>query len=69
MKLTKGQIHEARSGGRLTIHKWGNKRKEKNTMGVVPYTFDDDITEDERIVVNRILERFNKDLDGCLSIR
>ena len=69
MKLTKGQIHEARSGGRLTVQKWGNERKEKNTKGVVPYKFDKDITKNERVVVKRILKRFNKDLEGCLRIR
>ena len=69
MKLTKGQIHEARSGGNLTIHKWGNNLNETNTMGVVPYSFDKNIIEDERIVVRIILERFNKDLKGCLIIR
>ena len=69
MKLTKGQIREARSGGRLTIQKWGNERIEKNTMGVVPYKFDNDITQNERDVVKRVLARFNKDLEGCLRIR
>ena len=63
MCLTKGQIN----GG--TIHKWGNERKENNTMGVVPYKFHNKITEKEREVVKIILDRFNKDLEGCLSIR
>ena len=69
MKLTEGQINEARSGGKLKIHKWGNERKEKNTLGVVPYKFRKDITEKERDVVEIILRRFNKDLKGCLSIK
>ena len=69
MKLTEGQINEARSGGKLTIRKWGNEKKEKNTKGVVPYRFDKDITEKERDVVKIILEKFNKDLKGCVSIR
>jgi hypothetical protein len=69
MKLTKGQIDEARSGGKLSIHKWSNDLNETNTMGVVPYSFDKNIIEDERNVVRIILERFNKDLKGCLIIR
>ena len=69
MKLTEGQINEARSGGKLTIRKWGNEKKEKNTKGVVPYRFDNDITKKETVVVKRILARFNKDLKGCLSIK
>jgi len=69
MKLTKGQIDEARSGEKLKIHKWGNDLNEANTMGVVPYRFDKNIIEDERNVVRIILERFNKDLKGCLIIR
>lgn len=69
MELTEGQINEARRGGKVTIHKWGNVRKENNTKGVVPYRFHDKITEKERKVVKIILDRFNKDLKGCLSIR
>ena len=68
MELTVGQINEARSGN-LEIRKWGNERNEKNTNGVVPYKFDAQITEQEQEVVKIILERFNKDLKGCLSIR
>mgnify|MGYP001455470219 CR=1 FL=1 len=68
MELTVGQINEARSGN-LEILKWGNERNEKNTKGVVPYRFHTTITEMERKVVEIILDRFNKDLKGCLSIR
>ena len=68
MELTVGQINEARSGS-FTGNKWGNERNEMNTMGVVPYEFDKQITEQEQEVVKIILERFNKDLKGCLSIR
>ena len=68
MELTVGQIYEARSGN-LKIPKWGNERKEKNSKGVVPYKFHNEIREKEREVVRIILERFNKDLKGCLSIK
>ena len=68
MELTVGQINEARSG-HFKGTKWGNDRKEKNTKGVVPYKFHTKITEMEREVVKIILDRFNKDLKGCLSIR
>ena len=68
MELTVAQINEARSGS-FTGTKWGNERNEKNTMGVVPYRFDEEITQNEREVVEIILDRFNKDLKGCLSIR
>ena len=68
MELTVGQINEARSG-KLNIRKWGNERNEKNTKGVVPYKFHDEIRQSEREVVEIILDRFNKDLKGCLSIR
>ena len=68
MELTVGQINEARSGN-LEIRKWGNDRNEKNTKGVVPYKFHNEIREKEREVVRIILERFNKDLKGCLSVR
>ena len=68
MELTVGQINEARSGS-FTGNKWGNERNETNTKGVVPYRFHDQITEQEREVVEIILDRFNKDLKGCLSIR
>ena len=68
MELTVAQINEARSGS-FTGTKWGNERNEKNTMGVVPYRFHDEITQNEREVVEIILDRFNKDLKGCLSIR
>ena len=68
MELTVGQINEARSGN-LEIPKWGNERNEKNTKGVVPYKFHDEIRQSEREVVKIILDRFNKDLKGCVSIR
>ena len=68
MELTVGQINEARSGN-LEIRKWGNERNEKNTKGVVPYKFHDEIRQSEREVVKIILDRFNKDLKGCVSIR
>ena len=68
MELTVGQIDEARSGN-LEIRKWGNERNEKNTKGVVPYKFHDEIRQSEREVVKIVLDRFNKDLKGCVSIR
>ena len=68
MELTVGQINEARSGN-LEIRKWGNERNEKNTKGVVPYKFHDEIRQSEREVVKIILDRFNKDLKGCVGIR
>ena len=68
MELTVGQTNEARSGN-LKIRKWGNERNEKNTKGVVPYKFHDEIRQSEREVVKIILDRFNKDLKGCVSIR
>ena len=68
MELTVGQIDEARSGY-FKGTKWGNERNEQNTKGVVPYRFHSKITEMEREVVEIILDRFNKDLKGCLSIR
>ena len=68
MELTVEQINEARSGY-FKGTKWGNERKENNTKGVVPYRFHEEITQNEREVVEIILDRFNKDLKGCLSIR
>ena len=68
MELTVGQINEARSGY-FKGNKWCNERNEMNTKGVVPYLFHDEITQSEREVVEIILDRFNKDLKGCLSIR
>ena len=68
MELTVAQINEARSGY-FKGTKWGNERNEQNTKGVVPYRFHSKITEMEREVVEIILDRFNKDLKGCVSIR
>ena len=68
MELTVAQINEARSGS-FTGTKWGNERNKKNTKAVVPYSFHEKITQNEREVVEIILDRFNKDLKGCLSIR
>ena len=68
MELTVGQINEARSGY-FKGTKWGNERNEQNTKGVVPYRFHSKIMEMEREVVEIILDRFNKDLRGCLSIK
>ena len=69
MELTVGQINEARSFGYFKSNIWGNERNETNTKGVVPYLFHDEIRQSEREVVEIILDRFNKDLKGCLSIR
>ena len=68
MELTVGQINEARSGY-FKGTKWGNERNEQNTKAVVPYRFHDEIRQSEREVVKIILDRFNKDLKGCVSIR
>ena len=68
MELTVGQINEAQSGY-FKGTKWGNERNEKNTKGVVPYKFHDEIRQSEREVVKIVLDRFNKDLKGCVSIR
>ena len=68
MELTVGQINEGRSGY-FKSNIWGNERNETNTKGVVPYLFHDEIRQSEREVVEIILDRFNKDLKGCLSIR
>ena len=68
MALTVGQINEGR-GGYFKSNIWGNEGNEMNTKGVVPYLFHDEIKQSEREVVEIILDRFNKDLKGCLSIR
>ena len=68
MELTVGQINEGRSGY-FKSNIWGNERNETNTKGVVPYLFHDEIRQSERDVVEIILDRFNKDLKGCINIR
>ena len=65
MELTKGQIIGPRNGKPFS-KKWPE--------GKVPYTFHEDIPgwrllKEERNVLTKVFERFNKDLKGCLRVR
>ena len=67
MNISVAQIIEARSGN--SFSKWPN--------GEIPYTFDftsiegyqEGLSEAEQNIVKKVVERFNKDLNGCVSIR
>ena len=69
MNITVGQIVEARSGKAFS-KKWPN--------GKIPYTFDPPyivegkdikLSQAEQNIVKKVVKRFNKDLNGCASIR
>ena len=68
MNITVGQIIEARSG-KSFAKKWPH--------GIIPYTFDstniegyeEGLFEAEQNIVKKVVERFNKDLNGCVRIR
>ena len=68
MNITVAQIIEARSGKPFS-EKWPNGR--------IPYTFDskniegyeEGLSEAEQNIVKKVVARFNKDLNGCVSIR
>ena len=68
MNITVAQIIAARSGKSFS-KKWPN--------GIIPYTFDstniegyeDGLSEAEQNIVKKVVERFNKDLNGCVRIR
>ena len=68
MYITVAQIVEARSGKAFS-EKWPN--------GKIPYTFDPTfiepydvrLTQAEQNIVKKVVKRFNKDLNGCASIR
>ena len=68
MNITVGQIVEARSGKAFS-QKWPN--------GKIPYTFDPPyiegkdikLSQAEQNIVKKVAKRFNKDLNGCASIR
>ena len=67
MNISVAQIIEARSG--ISLSKWPN--------GEIPYTFDftsiegyqEGLSEAEQNIVKKVVARFNKDLNGCVSIR
>ena len=67
MNISVAQIIEARSGN--SFSKWPN--------GEIPYTFDftsiegyqEGLSEAEQNIVKKVVARFNKDLNGCVSIR
>ena len=67
MNISVAQIIEARSGN--SFSKWPN--------GEIPYTFDftsiegyqEGLSQAEQNIVKKVIERFNKDLNGCVSIR
>ena len=68
MNITISQIVAARSGKSFS-EKWPN--------GKIPYNFDSSglegyevgLSEEEQNIVKKVAERFNKDLNGCASIR
>ena len=68
MNITIDQIITARSGKAFS-KKWPDGR--------IPYDFDSSdleeyevsLSQDERNIVKKVAERFNKDLNGCASIR
>ena len=68
MNITVAQIIAARSGKSFS-KKWPN--------GIIPYTFDstniegyeEGLLEAEQNIVKKVVERFNKDLNGCVRIR
>ena len=70
MNITVGQICEARTG-----HTFSNRWPK----GKIVYTFDppsnEEHTYDKRLsqaeqnIVKKVVERFNKDLNGCVRIR
>ena len=67
MNISVAQIIEARSGN--SFSKWPD--------GKIPYTFDstniegyeEGLSEAEQNIVKKVVARFNKDLNGCVSIR
>ena len=67
MNISVAQIIEARSGN--SFSKWPNRE--------IPYTFDftsiegyqEGLSEAEQNIVKKVVARFNKDLNGCVSIR
>ena len=68
MNITIAQIVAARSGKSFS-KKWPN--------GKIPYNFDSSglegyevgLSEEEQNIVKKVAQRFNKDLNGCASIR
>ena len=63
MNVTVSQIFDARAG--KDFPNWPD--------GVIPFEFSEAINnkleENERDIVMRVVDRFNKDLKGCLIIR
>ena len=68
MNITMAQIVAARNGKPFS-KKWPN--------GTIPYDFDSSgleghevaLSEEEQNIVKKVAGRFNKDLNGCASIR
>ena len=68
MNISIAQIIAARSGNSFS-KKWPN--------GNIPYNFDSSglegyevgLSEEEQNIVKKVADRFNKDLNGCASIR
>ena len=67
MNITIAQIIAARSG--KGFNKWHN--------GIIPYDFDSSdleeyevgLSEAEQNIVKKVVKRFNKDLNGCATIK
>ena len=68
MLFTKGQLNAARDG-MLYFNKWVNEKGEyKLANTVVPYSFDSEISKNQRGIVKQAVKRFNTDLKGCIHI-
>ena len=68
MRLTLEKIVEARNGREFP--RWPNQKNNPSVKGAIPFEFHENshgsLSKKEQDIVTKVVDRFNKDLQGCL---
>ena len=71
MRITIAQTLNARDNRGFA--NWPNENNMPNVKATIPYRFSEDIqysfSEKQQDIIKKVVDRFNKDLAGCLFIR
>ena len=67
MNLTVAQIIDERGGREFA--NWPNAKNLPSVKAYIPYAFGQSLDSNQRAVITKIADRFNKDLTGCVMIR
>ena len=67
MIITATQVLDARAGKEFA--KWPNQNDIPSVKGYIPFEFGANLNNDQTKIVEIVIDRFNKDMSGCIMIR